>query len=635
MTILGGIPAGDPNVPAPARISTPFTETRWRAIILVTSVLVLLFSYYSLVVGITTIFSHLYYIPIILLAYRYRRKGVVYSLVLGLVYLLLVLFLLPDNILEIVGALERFFIFTLVALVVAYLAEHLEQERQEYMRLYHFNESIVSNAHVWLAVMDREGRIDAWNKAAERITGYPAAEVIGNNRIWKLLYPDATYRKDIHATIRTISGEKRYLENFVTVIRTRDGGKKTISWNTQAIPDGEAAPVRFVAIGIDITERKRAEEELQAAYGQLRAQDEELRFQYGNLEESQRALAESRDEYQTVLRTAMDGIAIIDMDGTFVDVNEAFCTMLGYSRAEILALSVSAVAITETPEEMAGHMENVSKRGIDRFENRYRTRDGRILDVEVSAVYTPIRGGRFLTFHRDITERKRTEEALNRATKKLNLLNQITFSDIQSSIFSLAGYFELERSAATDEKSLQYLDKEGKIIRTINETLKFASNYQNLGLVPPLWQGVTQSFLYGISHLDMAHIARKLDVDDLEIYADPLLEKVFFTLAENVIMHATTATEVALSCQETPEGLLLFFGDNGMGIPHGQKERIFERRYEEKQGMGLFLVREILSITGITIRENGEPGSGARFEIFVPREAYRRLPGTHDDSPES
>jgi PAS domain S-box-containing protein len=602
---------------------------------LVTSVLVLIFSYYSLVAGITTIFSHLYYIPVILLAYRYRRKGVVYSLVLGLIYLLLVLVLLPGNILEIAGALERFFIFTLVALVVAYLSEHLEQERQEYMSLSHFNESIVSNAHVWLVVMDREGKIDAWNKAAERITGYPAAEVIGNRRIWKLLYPDAQYRKDIQATIRTISGEKRFFENFVTVIRTKGGDMKTISWNTQAIPDGDNAPLRFVAIGIDITERKRAEEELQAAYGQLRAQDEELRFQYGNLEESQRALAESRDEYRTVLRTAMDGIAIIDTAGTFVDVNEAFCTMLGYSRAEVLALTVSAVDITETPEETAGRMENVMKRGIDRFETRYRTREGKILDIEVSAVYTPTRGGRFLTFHRDITERKRTENALNRATKKLNLLNQITFSDIQSSIFSLAGYFELERSAATDDKFLQYLDKEGRIIRTINETLKFANNYQNLGLVPPLWQGVTQSFLYGISHLDMAHLARKLEVDDLEIYADPLLEKVFFTLAENVILHATTATEIALSCRETPEGVLLFFKDNGTGIPEGQKERIFERRYEEKQGMGLFLVREILSITGITIREIGEPGRGARFEIFVPREAYRRVPGSHEDSIES
>jgi PAS domain S-box-containing protein len=613
------------SLPDLTRTAIPFSEARWRVIIIVTSCLILLFSYYSLIAGVTTIFSHLYYIPIILLAYRYRSKGVVYSLVLGLVYLLLVLVLLPGNILEIAGALERFFIFTLVALVVAYLAEHLEQERREYQNLYHFNESIVSNAHVWLAVMDRNGRIDTWNKAAESITGFSSAEVIGTNQIWKRLYPDAEYRKQIHATIRTISAEKRFFENFVTVIRTKGGREKTISWNTQAIPDGGDSFARFVAIGIDITERKRAEEELQAAYAQLRAQDQELRFQYGNLEESQRALAESRDEYRAVLRTAMDGIAIIDMTGHFTDVNEAFCTMLGYSRTEMLALSVGAVDILETTEDTSRRMVEVARKGIDRFETRYRKSDGKILDIEVSAVFTPTRGGRFLTFHRDITERKRTEETLNRATKKLNFLNQITFSDIQSSVFSLSGYFELERSSTElkDEKTRQYLQKEGRIIQTINETLKFATNYQNLGLAPPLWQSVTQTFLYGISHLDMAPITRKLDVDDIEIYADPLLEKVFFTLAENVVLHGRTATEIAVYFRKTPDGITLFFEDNGSGISPGLKDRIFERRYEEKQGMGLFLVREILSITGITIRENSEPGHGALFEIFVPKEAYR------------
>jgi len=610
--------------PSPAGSIARFTETQWRILIVITSGLVLIFSYYSLVVGITTIFSHLYYIPIILLAYRYRAKGVVYSLVLGLVYLLLVLFILSGDILEVAGALERFFIFTLVALVVAYLAEHLVQERQEYKNLYLFNESVVSNAHVWLVVMDMNGTVSTWNKAAESITGYPAGEAIGTNRIWKLLYPDAARRKEIRATIRTITEEKGSFENFVTVIRTRDGGRKTISWNTQKIPDGNETLPSFVAIGIDITDRKRAEEELQAAYAQLSAQDAELRFQYGNLQESQRSLAEQEAEYRTVLRTAMDGFAIMDTRGAFLDVNDAFCTLVGYSRTELLSLTINAVDIMETPEETALHVQETIRKGEDRFETRYRCHDGRILDIEVSVVYSPTRGGRFMTFHRDITGRKRTDEALNRATRKLNFLNQITFSDIQSSVFSLSGYLELERSLSSDEKILDYLGKQGKIIQAVNESLKFANNYQNLGLVPPLWQNVTQSFLYGISHLDMAGIARNLDVDDLEIYADPLLEKVFFTLAENVILHAGNATIISLSYQKIPEGIILVFEDNGTGIPPDLKERIFERRYEEKQGMGLFLVREILSITGITIRENGEAGSGARFEILVPGEMCRQ-----------
>ena len=607
----------------PARIPDQFSETQWRLLILFTSGLVLLFSYYCLDFGVTTIFSHLYYIPIILIAYRYHGKGVVYSLVLGLLYLLMVLWFLPTNIIEIAGALERFVVFTLVAVVVAYLSAILEKEQQEYQSLYHFNESIVSNAHVWLAVMDKKGTIAVWNKAAEEITGYTANEVIGNNRIWKLIYPNPGYRKEITATIETITREKRFFENFVTDIRAKSGEKKTISWNTRAVSDDPQTSGRFVAIGFDITKRKKAEEELQAAYGQLTAQDEELRSQYEELAHSQRALSESEAELRNILRTAMDGFCIMDANCSFIDVNDAFCTMLGYSREEMLALSIHAIDVVETPEATALRIDRTIRNGEDRFETRYRCRDGRIINVEVSVVFTPTRGGRFLTFHRNITERKRTEASLIRATTKLNLLNQITFSDLQNAIFSLSGYLELERSVATDANTRQYGDKQASIVQTINETLKFAKNYQNLGMKPPLWQNAMQSFLYGISHLDMLDVSRKIDVGDLEIYADPLLEKVFFTMTENVMLHGRTATEIALYYRESPEGLILFFEDNGAGIPGDMKEKIFERRYEQKKGMGLFLVREILSITAITIRETGEPGKGARFEIFMPKDAYR------------
>ena len=215
------------------------------------------------------------------------------------------------------------------------------------------------------------------------------------------------------------------------------------------------------------------------------------------------------------------------------------------------------------------------------------------------------------------------QDALNRATKKLSLLNSITFSDIQNAIFSLAGYFELEKTGEPGERLQQYLDKETGIIRTITESLKFAKNYQNLGLKPPAWQNVGEAFLFGISHLDISDISRKLSVEGLEIYADPLLENVFFTLAENILLHGKTATEITFRYHESEEGLTLFFEDNGEGIQPDLKEKIFDRRNEERRGMGLFLAREILSVTGITIRETGEAGKGARFEISVPKGVYR------------
>jgi signal transduction histidine kinase len=82
-------------------------------------------------------------------------------------------------------------------------------------------------------------------------------------------------------------------------------------------------------------------------------------------------------------------------------------------------------------------------------------------------------------------------------------------------------------------------------------------------------------------------------------------------------------TEIAIRSLETPEGLILALEDNGSGVPDNEKERIFRREYFKNTGFGLFLGREILAITGLTISETGTPGNGARFEIFVPKGAYR------------
>jgi PAS domain S-box-containing protein len=335
------------------------------------------------------------------------------------------------------------------------------------------------------------------------------------------------------------------------------------------------------------------------------------------------ALGESESEYRNILRTAMDGFCIVDMTGSFIDVNDAFCKILGYSREEILSLSLRSIEVIETPEDIARHMKEIIRKGEDRFETRYRCKDGRVINMEVSVVLTGDQKKHFVTFHRDITERKMAEDALNRATKKLNLLNFITFNDIQNAIFALSAYIELEKHIPMNEKQQQYMDKQIGIVRTITESLTFANQYQNLGLKPPAWLSVTQTFLFGISHLDISAFSRKLDVEGLEIYTDMLIEQVFFTLAENVVVHGKTATEIRLYYQKSAEGLTLIFEDDGTGIPKDMKEKIFERRSVEKKGLGLFLAREILDITGMTIKETGEPGKGARFEITVPKGAYR------------
>jgi PAS domain S-box-containing protein len=377
---------------------------------------------------------------------------------------------------------------------------------------------------------------------------------------------------------------------------------------------------------IDRAEQKRreAEMELRAAYEQLAAQEEELRQQYDDLAKSQHALSEREAQYRTILRTAMDGFCLVNLQGAFLDVNDAFCSMLGYTREEMLNLSLPDIEFKESHEVIVIHMKEILRKGNDRFETRYRCKDGRTIDAEVSVVYTGSQQAPFFTFHRDVTERNRADKAHEQAKKKLNLLNSVTFNDIQNAIFSFGGYMQLIKSELSDKKLSGFMDKLEDSLGKISHCLEFAHRYQDMGIKQPHWQNVNHAFLLAISHLDFLKIDHPIKMDGLEIFADPLLEQVFQILAKNSLTHGGTVTQVSLTYEKMPdEHLKIIYNDNGRGIADSIKAGIFTRDFSQKKGIDLFLVREILEITGMSIVEKGVPGNGARFEITVPKEGYR------------
>jgi signal transduction histidine kinase len=224
---------------------------------------------------------------------------------------------------------------------------------------------------------------------------------------------------------------------------------------------------------------------------------------------------------------------------------------------------------------------------------------------------------------RDITDRMRSQKALEQAKKKLNLLNYVTFNDIQNMIFTLSGYIHLSKSNVTESPVKLIIKKEEDILQNITHSLKFAQSYQDLGLRPPRWHKVSQVFLMAISHLDWLRMKHTVTLDGLEIFADPLLELVFQILADNTLTHGKTATEVTLRYAKGSDSITLLFEDNGVGIFEDIKDKIFSPDFQKRKAVSLFLAREILEITSITITETGEPGKGARFEITVPRGQYR------------
>jgi PAS domain S-box-containing protein len=444
-----------------------------------------------------------------------------------------------------------------------------------------------------LILLDDSHIIIDVNNATLKILLYRKEELIGLP--FSAIFSDPS---DSEVILSEITGSGP-VTDFETTYRSKDGIKIPISFSGSTIKNVKGDSTGIVGISRDITRRKQLEESLI---------EDEKRF---------RDLAEQFPEL--MFEANEHGIP------TFV--NRHAYEVLGYSEEEMrLGLTLFDYLIPEDRERARQNFAKLLDGQIQRG-NEYTVmkKDGTRFPVILYSSPIVSRGkiAGIRVFAGDITEQKRADAALKQATKKLSMLNQITFSDIQNAIYSLSGYLELEKITAVDKNLNPYLDKEIMIVRTVTESLKFASNYQNLGLKPPAWQNVNQTFLLGLSHLDISKLSRTLTAEGLEIFADPLLEGVFFALAENVVLHGKTATEITLQYQESSEGLTLFFGDNGIGIQPDMKDKIFERQYVERKKMGLFLTREILSITGITIRETGEFGKGARFEITVPKGGYR------------
>lgn len=131
-------------------------------------------------------------------------------------------------------------------------------------------------------------------------------------------------------------------------------------------------------------------------------------------------------ERSNILRTVMDAFWIADASGRFLEVNEALCRMSGYGREELLSMRVPDLEANETPEQIALHVREMIRHGSDRFETRYRRKDGQIVALDLSVNYVPEQGGRFYAFAQDITEQKRAQEALRESEERFERIFRLS-----------------------------------------------------------------------------------------------------------------------------------------------------------------------------------------------------------------
>lgn len=355
----------------------------------------------------------------------------------------------------------------------------------------------------------------------------------------------------------------------------------------------------------------------------------------------QESLRESYSQIEMILRYLPDPTFVIDLDGSVLFWNNAIEKMTGVKAEKIIGQKnyVYSEALVHSKRpiliDLALHPElpykdlypNLEHTGDVLWATSERESSGEMRYYSALAACLYDKKGTVvgaIESIRDITSHKNAEEALLTANKKLKLLSNITHHDIVNKVALSKGcvYFLRIISLTNEqEKTMVSLDHS---LTGIEQIIEFTKTYQELGLNVPTWQNVREIFKGVISQLDPGEISVTITIEDFFVYADPLFEKVCYNLIENSLRHGEYITQIDITAEEIGTDLVIIVQDNGPGVLQDEKELIFEKGFGKNNGYGLFLSKEILSLSNITIVECGEYGAFARFEIKIPKGRFNK-----------
>jgi PAS domain S-box-containing protein len=346
------------------------------------------------------------------------------------------------------------------------------------------------------------------------------------------------------------------------------------------------------------------------------------------LKQAEDALRCSESQFRSIIDNVQDMLYRTDMEGKLTMISPAGATLAGYnSPEEMIGLNV-AQEIYADPHERRKFLAILVRKGsVTAFPLILKNRRGQQYHVTASSHYYRDAQGNVVGIEgivHDVTHLKQAEDALKEANRKLNLLNSITRHDVANQLTVLLGYTQLAMIKNPDPIIADFLQKIDSVATTIGRQIEFSKAYQELGVHAPGWFNLDTIF----TRTKPRDILFSSSCSGTEIFADPMLEKVFANLFGNSVMHGEGVSRISVRCEPAGDELLITVEDNGVGIPLGEKQNIFRKGYGKNTGFGLFLAREILAITKISIHETGRHGSGARFEIVVPKNGFRHSRGS-------
>lgn len=462
-----------------------------------------------------------------------------------------------------------------------------------------FIQDILSSVSEGIIVYDLDLRYRVWNRYMEDLTGITESEVIGrpfsdyhpdlNGDDIKKLLTDA-----INGNISASADVRFHIPStgktgWVSIIYTpyRDISGKIIG-----------------AIGTfrNISGRKKAEEEVQVQKKLLRSIIDTVPVWIACFDVDRKILLAN-----TTFSSAL-GVNPEDIEGHHF---EEFCIGTHLEHHIILinrALSGREVPFDVQPGDNPDDLKKMYLRG--RYSPLKNT-EGTIIGVVAIII--------------DISDLSLAQKALEMINAKLNLLSSITRHDILNSLTGLLGYL----SCTDDEKDydllMTYVKKAFYVATQIREQIEFTRDYQDLGVKEPVWQDANEVFNAATKGMKFGKIQVLVLLEGLFIFADPLLERVIFNLIDNALRYGGAISKISSSWYQHDNEVIWVIEDNGVGVQDEMKEKIFRKGIGQHTGLGLFLTREILDITGLQIRETGDFGAGARFEIHIPSGNYRFL----------
>jgi PAS domain S-box-containing protein len=367
-----------------------------------------------------------------------------------------------------------------------------------------------------------------------------------------------------------------------------------------------AAPLRnrekpaTLTVLTDITERKRAED----------------------------ALIESEAKYRTIIENMQDLVYQTDVQGNLTMISPAGIRLAGYPSPDAVLGKNIARDLYVDPKEREQFLAELKEKGaVNNFPVRLKAGDGTIRYATASSHFYFNAQGKMLGVEgvlHDVTERKIAEKALLQANKKLLLLSGITRHDINNQLTVILGYLALMENQHPYPVLNDHFSKIITAANRISSMIRFTRQYENIGVSDPAWQNTRTLVDTAAKDAPLGQVTLKNDImAGIEVYADPLIVKVCYNLMDNAARYGGKITTIRFSFKEHDGDRIIVCEDDGNGVLAEEKEKIFDRGFGKNTGLGLALSREILSITGITLKETGEPGKGARFEITVPEGMWR------------